>query len=235
MQVCTSLQTDNHARTPPLSFLQAGCSSCCPTDSVKALKVKEDSWKKNELDKPFQVGHMQVCTSLQTNNHASTTPLSFLQAGCPSCRPTNSVKALKAVKVKRHVKSKKHVSNTVLSVITTYVVYIPRVPVRHGKHGRIWRRPSRAAVRCFCLWGTARSRALRISVQHTVTLHHFFTENDTVLEVGRQHAGLRMPPAGCTYARTHECTNGQTHASCPITGIKYTEKSPKSIKMPSPE
>jgi len=39
---------------------------------------------------------MQVCTSLQTDNHASTSPLSFLQAGCPSCRPTNSVKALKA-------------------------------------------------------------------------------------------------------------------------------------------
>ena len=39
---------------------------------------------------------MQVCTSLQTDNHASTPPLSFLQARCPSCRPTNSVKALKA-------------------------------------------------------------------------------------------------------------------------------------------
>jgi len=39
---------------------------------------------------------MQVCTSLKTDNHASTPPLSFLQAGCPSCRPTNSVKALKA-------------------------------------------------------------------------------------------------------------------------------------------
>jgi len=39
---------------------------------------------------------MQVSTSLQTDNHASTPPLSFLQAGCPSCRPTNSVKALKA-------------------------------------------------------------------------------------------------------------------------------------------
>jgi len=38
---------------------------------------------------------MQICTSLQTDNHASTPPLSFLQAGCPSCRPTNSVKALK--------------------------------------------------------------------------------------------------------------------------------------------
>jgi len=43
-----------------------------------------------------QLGHMQVCTLLQTDNHASTPPLSFLQAGRPSCRPTNSVKALKA-------------------------------------------------------------------------------------------------------------------------------------------
>ena len=42
-----------------------------------------------------QLGHMQVCTSLQTDNHASTPPLRFLQAGRPSCRPTDSVKALK--------------------------------------------------------------------------------------------------------------------------------------------
>jgi len=38
---------------------------------------------------------MQASTLLQTDNHTSTPPLSFLQAGCPSCRPTNSVKALK--------------------------------------------------------------------------------------------------------------------------------------------
>jgi len=42
MQVCTSLQTDNHASTPLLSFLQAGCPSCCPTNSVKALKASSD-------------------------------------------------------------------------------------------------------------------------------------------------------------------------------------------------
>ena len=42
-----------------------------------------------------QLGHMQVCTSLQADNHTSTLLLSFLQAGCPSCRPTNSVEALK--------------------------------------------------------------------------------------------------------------------------------------------
>ena len=46
-----------------------------------------------------QLGHMQVCTSLQTDNHANTPPLVFLQAGCPSCHPTNSVKALKALHI----------------------------------------------------------------------------------------------------------------------------------------
>ena len=55
---------------------------------LNEARDSESQW--NLLD------HMQVCTSLQTDNHASTPPLSFLQAGCPSCRPTNSVKALKA-------------------------------------------------------------------------------------------------------------------------------------------
>jgi len=40
-----------------------------------------------------QLGHMQVCTLLQTDYHTSTPPL---QAGCPSSRPTDSIKALKA-------------------------------------------------------------------------------------------------------------------------------------------
>ena len=51
-------------------------------------EARDSEWQWHHL------GHMQVCTSLQTDNHASTPPLSFLQAGCPSCRPTNSVKAL---------------------------------------------------------------------------------------------------------------------------------------------
>jgi len=47
-------------------------------------------WQWHQLD------HMQsIYTSLQTDNHASTLPLSFLQAEFPSCCPTNSVKALK--------------------------------------------------------------------------------------------------------------------------------------------
>jgi len=48
-------------------------------------------WQWHQLD------HMQIiCTSLQTDNHASTSPLHFSQAGCPSCHPTNSVNTLKA-------------------------------------------------------------------------------------------------------------------------------------------
>jgi len=37
--ICTLIQTDNHASTPPLRFLYAGCRSCCPTNSVIALKA----------------------------------------------------------------------------------------------------------------------------------------------------------------------------------------------------
>jgi len=33
---------------------------------------------------------------LQSNHHTNKPTPSFLQAGCPSCRPTNSAKALKA-------------------------------------------------------------------------------------------------------------------------------------------
>ena len=57
------------------------------------IEARDSEWQWHQL------GHMQVCTSLQTDKHASTPPLSFLQAGCPSCRQTNSVKALKAATI----------------------------------------------------------------------------------------------------------------------------------------
>jgi len=50
-----------------------------------------------------QLGRMQVCTSLKIDNHASTPPLSFLQAGCPFCHPTNSVKAMKAQEILQEI------------------------------------------------------------------------------------------------------------------------------------
>ena len=46
-------------------------------------------WQRHQLD------HMQTtCISLQTDNHTNTSSVTqFLQAGCSSWRPTNSVKA----------------------------------------------------------------------------------------------------------------------------------------------
>ena len=59
--------------------------------NVDFTDARDSEWQWHQLD------HMQVCTSLQTDNHASIPTLSFLQARCPSCHPTNSVKALKAL------------------------------------------------------------------------------------------------------------------------------------------
>ena len=66
-------------------------------------KTNLDFTEARDSDRQWhQLGHMQVCTLLQTDNHANTSPLSFLQAGCPSCRPTNSVEALKAPRLSMH-------------------------------------------------------------------------------------------------------------------------------------
>ena len=138
------LAPDRQPRQYPTSlFLQAGCTSCRPTNSVKALTpyistvihstnnvskishtihqychsqscqllyvqvhlhpfngplsgtTRVGQYQKGKTNLDFteardsewqwhQLGHMQVCTSLQADNHTSTPPLSFLQAGCPS-------------------------------------------------------------------------------------------------------------------------------------------------------
>jgi len=53
------------------------------------MKQEIMGWQWRQLD------HIQViCTSLQTGNHASTSSLNFLQAGCYSS--PKGVKALKA-------------------------------------------------------------------------------------------------------------------------------------------
>jgi len=67
--------------------------------SLHFTEARDSEWQWHQL------GHMQVCTSLQTDNHASTPLLSFLQDGCPSCRPTNSVKALKATAWNQQLKN----------------------------------------------------------------------------------------------------------------------------------
>jgi len=126
MQVCNSLQTDNHTSTPP-HFFTGRMPFLLPNQQRQSTEgltnythththpfngpfsgnTQVNRYQKGKTDLDFteardsewqwhQLGHMQVCTLLQTDNHASTPPLCFLQARCPSCRPTSSFKALKA-------------------------------------------------------------------------------------------------------------------------------------------
>ena len=82
------------ARTHPFNGLFSGTTRVSRYQKGKThldfTEARDSEWQWHQL------GYMQVCTSLQTDNHASIPPLRFLQSGCPSCRPANSVKALKA-------------------------------------------------------------------------------------------------------------------------------------------
>jgi len=79
----------------------------------------------------LQLGHMQVCTSFQTDNHAITSPLRFLQAGCPSCCPTNSVKALKATVYIAYQYTKFEASGFINQVSGITVQYITHATQAH--------------------------------------------------------------------------------------------------------
>ena len=83
--------TYTHPFNRPLSgAIRVSLYQKCKTN-LDFTEARDSEWQWHQL------GRMQVYTSLQTDNHASTPPLSFLQAGCPSCRQNNGVKALKAV------------------------------------------------------------------------------------------------------------------------------------------
>jgi len=101
-ETSTDARTHTHPFNGPLSgttwvnWYQKG------TTNLDFTQARDSEWQWHQL------GHMQVCTSLQTDNHDSTQPLIFLQAGCPSCHPTNSVKALKATTDARNTHARTH-------------------------------------------------------------------------------------------------------------------------------
>jgi len=90
---CPVLHTHTHTHTQPFNGPFSATTRERQYQKGKTnldfTQARDSEWQWHQL------GHMQVCTLLQTDKHASTQLLSFLQAGCPSCRPTNSVKAMK--------------------------------------------------------------------------------------------------------------------------------------------
>ena len=90
----TVLLPHTHTHTHPFNGPFSGTTQVSRYQKGKTnldfAEASDSEWQWHQL------GHMQVCTLLQTDNHSSTPPLCFLQAGCPSCCLTNSIKALKA-------------------------------------------------------------------------------------------------------------------------------------------
>jgi len=84
--ICPIIQQYAHTFNGPLSGTTRVNRYQKGKTNLDFTEARDSEWQWRQL------AHMQVCTSLQTDNHASTPPLSFLQTGCPSCRPTNSVK-----------------------------------------------------------------------------------------------------------------------------------------------
>ena len=76
----------NHTHTHPFNGPLSGTTQVGRYEKGKTnlyfTEARDSEWQWHQL------GHMQVCTSLQTDNHTSAPPLSFLQAGCPpAARP----------------------------------------------------------------------------------------------------------------------------------------------------
>ena len=88
----TQTHTHTHLFNGPLSRTTRVSRYQKGTTNLDFTEARDSEWQWHQL------GHMHVCTSLQTDSHASTPTLSVLQAGCPSCHPINSIKVLKAKK-----------------------------------------------------------------------------------------------------------------------------------------
>ena len=89
--------THTHTRAFNGSFsrtTRVGRYQKCKTN-LDFTEARDSEWRWHQL------GICKSAPRSRQNNHTSTSPLSFLQAGCPSCRPTNSVEALKAQRVRK--------------------------------------------------------------------------------------------------------------------------------------
>jgi len=75
----TNTHTHTHTRLTALFPGWAGTRKAKPIWILLKQETSEWQW--------HQLGHMQVCTQLQTDNHASTPPLSFFTGRMPFLPP----------------------------------------------------------------------------------------------------------------------------------------------------
>jgi len=73
--------THTHTFNGPLSGTTQVSQYQKGKTNLDFTEVRDREWQWHQL------GHMQICTSLQTNNHASTPPLSFFTGRMPFLPP----------------------------------------------------------------------------------------------------------------------------------------------------
>ena len=89
--ICTSLQTDNHTNTH--TTFNGPFSGSTQVSRYQKGKTNLDFTGARDSEWQWhQLGHMQVCTLLQTDNHASTPPLQvfYRPDALPAAQPTAS-------------------------------------------------------------------------------------------------------------------------------------------------
>jgi len=104
--VCTSLQTDNYSSTegklnnrpPTKRITELHKTHTHPFNGPLSGTTRVSRYQRGKTNLDFteardsewqwhQLGHMQVCTSLQTDNHVSTPPLGFFTGRMPFLPP----------------------------------------------------------------------------------------------------------------------------------------------------
>ena len=100
------MQRNTHTHTHPFNDPFSGTTRVSRYQKGKTnldfTEARDSEWQWHQL------GHMQVCTSLQTNNHASTPPLIFYRPDAlPATQPCQSTegKHAKKHKCKKSVKT----------------------------------------------------------------------------------------------------------------------------------
>ena len=77
-----------HVFNSPLSGTTQVCRYQKGKTNLDFTAARDSEWQWHQL------GHMQVCSSLQTDNHASTPPLSFYRLTNQQCQSTEALKAV---------------------------------------------------------------------------------------------------------------------------------------------
>jgi len=93
--VLNAAEKNNHLHTHPFNGPFSGTTQVSRYQKGKTnldfTEARDCEWQWHQL------GHMQVCTSLQTDNHASTPPLSFFTGRMPFLPPNQQRQSTESI------------------------------------------------------------------------------------------------------------------------------------------